>query len=370
MVDKSSGTDAQQKRRRTLSRRALVAYLAAGLGVAAAGGGAVLAANRPPVSPRQQGLARIPDWTAADLPSLQGRSAIVTGGNGVPEGDRSGLGFHVALELARAGAAVTIASRRQERGAEAVRLIRAAVPGAAIRFETLDLSDLKSVAAFAGAMRQRQGSLDILVNNAGVMGRPDRETSADGFERVLATNTLGHFALTAGLLPLLKGSTAPRVVWVSSSRAFLGRIDLANLQMTDGYAYGPAYDNSKLANLLVAFEMQRRSQEAGWGITSIAAHPGVARTFLVPDGPGMDSLEGRNQTFLPFMFQSPSQGALPTLYAAASPQAIGGAYYGPNGPMEIGGLPGWAGIPAEADNPALAAALWLELERTCQLRLG
>jgi NAD(P)-dependent dehydrogenase (short-subunit alcohol dehydrogenase family) len=370
MADRTSTTEAQPQRRHALSRRSLLGYLAAGAGLAAVGGGIVVANNRPAVSPRQQGLPRIPDWTAADLPPLQGRSALVTGANGYPEGDRSGLGFHVALELARAGADVTIASRRVSRGMEAVRLIQEVVPAASIRFETLDLSDLASVSAFTASMHQSRGSLDILVNNAGVMGRPEREASPSGFERVLATNTLGHFALTAGLLPLLQQGNDPRVVWVSSSRAFLGTVDLANLQLVDGYSYGPAYDNSKLANLLVAFEMQRRSLAEGWGIASIAAHPGIARTFLVPDGPGMDSLEGRNQTLLPFIFQPPAQGALPTLYAAASPQAMGGSYYGPNGPMELGGLPGWAGIPEQADDPQLAADLWPVLEQLCQVRFA
>lgn len=370
MVDKTSTPEAQPQRPRALSRRSLLRYMAAGAGLAAVGGGIVVAANRPAVSPRQQGLPRIPDWTAADLPSLQGRSALVTGGNGFPQGDRSGLGFHVALELARAGADVTIASRRVSRGAETVRLIQEMVPAASIRFESLDLSDLASVSAFTASMQQSRGSLDILVNNAGVMGRPEREVSPSGFERVLATNTLGHFALTAGVLPLLQKGTDPRVVWVSSSRAFLGTVDLANLQLVNGYGHGPAYDNSKLANLLVAFEMQRRSLAEGWGVASIAAHPGIARTFLVPDGPGMDSLEGRNQTLLPFIFQSPAQGALPTLYAAASPQAMGGGYYGPNGPMELGGLPGWAGIPEKADDTQLAADLWPLLEQLTQLKLG
>ncbi|HTG39195.1 SDR family oxidoreductase [Sphingomonas sp.] len=345
-----------------MSRRSLVRYGAAGIGVAILGGGTAVMANRPPMSPRQQGLPRIPDWTAADIPSMQGRSALVTGGNGYPVGDRSGLGFHDALELARAGADVTIASRNQDRGEEAVRRIRASVPGALIRFEPLDLSDLASVAAFSQRMRGDRGSLDILVNNAGVMGRKNREVSADGFERVFATNTLGHFALTARLMPLLRAGKAPRVVWVSSSRAFMGAIDFADLQLVRNYHYGAAYDNSKLANLLLAFEMQRRGVAEGWGIATIAAHPGIARTNLVPDGPGPDSLEGRNHRYMPFLFQPPAQGALPTLYAATSPQAAAGGYYGPNGFLGLGGLPGWAGIPEQADERQLAARLWATLD--------
>ncbi|WP_313324728.1 SDR family oxidoreductase [Sphingobium yanoikuyae] len=352
------------------SRRSFVRYGAAGLGVAVLGGGVAVMANRPPLSPRQQGLPDLPDWTAADIPSLRGRTALVTGGNGYPVGDRSGLGFHDALELARAGADVTIASRKQERGEEAVRRIKASVPKASIRFEALDLSDLASVARFAERMRGSGGSLDILVNNAGVMGRKSREVSANGFERVFATNTLGHFALTARLLPLLRRSSSPRVVWVSSSRSFMGAINFADLQLVQDYDYGAAYDNSKLANLMLAFEMQRRSAAEGWGVSAIAAHPGIARTNLVPDGPGPDSLEGRNHRFMPFIFQTAAQGALPTLYAATSPQATAGGYYGPNGVLGLGGLPGWAGIPEKADDRQVAARLWTTLEQLGDVTFG
>lgn len=370
MTDNTPSITRKTSRTGGISRRGVLRFALAGAGVAALGGGVLVVANRPPLSPRQQGLPRLADWTTADIPSLQGRSVLVTGGNGYPAGDRSGLGYHTALELARAGADVTIVSRLQERGEEAIRRIRAEVPAAAIRFETLDLSDLASVAGFADRMRRSHSSLDLLVNNAGVMGRPERETSIDGFERVLAINTIGHFVLTAGLLPLLRQGLAPRVVWLSSSRAFLGQIDLANLQLEEGYSYGPAYDNSKLANLMLAFEMQRRSLAAGWAVSSIAVHPGVARTFLVPDGPGLDSLEGRNQALLPFLFQTPAQGALPTLYAATAPEAEAGAYYGPNGLMELGGLPGWAGIPAGADDPQRAATLWTRLEQLARQPFG
>lgn len=353
-----------------LSRRSLIRYGAAGLGVAAVAGGVTVMANRPPLSPRQQGLPRLADWTTADIPSLRGRTALVTGGNGYPVGDRSGLGFHDALELARAGAAVTIASRRRDRGEAAVRQIRALVPGASIRFETLDLSDLASVAGFADWMRAGHDHLDLLVNNAGVMGRRNREVSVGGFERVFATNVLGHFALTARLLPLLRRGGSPRVVWVSSSRAMLGTVNLADLQLTRDYSYGAAYDNSKLAILMLAFEMQRRSAAEGWGVSSVAAHPGIARTNLVPDGPGPDSLEGRNHRYMPFMFQTAAQGALPTLYAAASAQAAAGGYYGPNGALELRGLPGWAAIPEAADDPEVSARLWAALEQLAGGRFG
>ncbi|MFI2365130.1 SDR family oxidoreductase [Promicromonospora sp. NPDC019610] len=354
-----------------LSRRSFIRYAAVGAGVMAVGGGTTaFIANRPALSPRQQGLPRIPDWTAADIPSLQGLSALVTGGNGYPEEDRSGLGFHDALELARAGADVTIASRDQARGTEAVRQIREAVPSSSIRFETLDLANLASVAGFAERMCTSRSRLDLLVNNAGYMGQLDREVSTDGFERVLATNTLGHFALTAQLLPLLREGNSPRVVWVSSLRASTGVINFDDLQHLHGYDYGAAYSNSKLANLMLAFEMQRRSVAKDWGISSVAAHPGVARTNLVPDGPGLDSTEGRNHRFMPFLYQPAARGALPTLYAATSPQAEAGAYYGPAGFMALSGLPAWAGIPAQAEDQHVAARLWAALEDLGDVTFG
>lgn len=357
--------------RQGLSRRSFVRIVGVGVGIVAVGGGtAAFMANRPEMSPRQQGLPRIPDWTAADVPSLQGRSALVTGGNGFPEEDRSGLGYHNALELARAGAEVTIASRNQERGAEAVRRIRAEVPGASIRFETLDLADLASVAGFVDRMRASRTSLDLLVNNAADGGQLERQESADGFERVFATNTIGHFALTARLLPLLREGTSPRVVWVSSLRSATGTINFDDLQAVQEYDYGRAYSNSKLANLMLAFEMQRRSAAEGWGIASLAAHPGVARTNLIPDGPGPDSTEGRNHRFMPFLYQPGAQGALPTLYAATSPEAEAGAYYGPAGFMELSGLPTWAGIPQLAEDRRVAARLWTVLEELGEVAFG
>jgi NAD(P)-dependent dehydrogenase (short-subunit alcohol dehydrogenase family) len=349
--------------KRGVSRRSFVRFVGVGVGVAVVGGGtAAVMANRPEMSPRQQGLPRIPEWTAADVPSLQGLSALVTGGNGYPVEDRSGLGYHNALELARAGADVTIASRNQERGAEAVRRIRDDVPGASIRFERLDLADLASVAGLAERMRASRTRLDLLVNNAADGGQLTRQVSADGFERVLATNTIGHFALTARLLPLLRAADAPRVVWVSSLRAGTAAINFDDLQAEREYDYGAAYSNSKLANLMLAFEMQRRSTAQGWGISSLAAHPGVARTNLIPDGPGPDSTEGRNHRYMPFLYQPGAQGALPTLYAATSPQAEAGAYYGPAGFMELSGLPAWAGIPVQAEDEDVAARLWTTLE--------
>ncbi len=344
------------------SRRSFVRYTLAGTGLLAAGGAIAVMANRPAVSPRQQGLPRIADWTASDVPSLVGRTALVTGGNGFPEGDRSGLGFHAALHLARAGADVVIASRRTDRGVEAIRQIRRDVPEASIRFERLDLSDLKSVTDFASRMRASSSSLDILINNAGVMARKARELSTDGFERVFATNVLGHFALSGLLLPLLQQASAPRVVWVSSLRSFGGSVNLTDLKGEADFDYSAAYDHSKLALLMIAFQMQARSAANGWGISAVAAHPGVARTNIIPDGPGEDSREGRNLKNMGFMFRPAAEAVLPILYAATSPEAVSGAYYGPGGMGELSGLPNWAGIPQKADDDVTASNLWKALE--------
>nr|WP_274594955.1 oxidoreductase [Aquabacter spiritensis] len=300
------------------------------------------------------------------MPPQAGRRVLVTGGNGHPQDDRSGLGYQDALALARAGADVTIASRNAARGQEAVRAIRAEVPGAAVRFETLDLADQTSVRAFAARMRASGQGLDVLINNAGVMGRARREVSVDGFERVLATNTLGHFTLTALLLPLLKKARDPRIVWVGSLRTS-DALPFDDLQLARSYAYTAAYDNSKLANLMLAIELDRRSTARGWGVSSLAAHPGVARTNLIPDGPGLDSAEGWRFRFLPFFFQPAAQGALPTLYAATDPKAVSGGYYGPTGLLGLRGPPGVAIPPAAARDPRAAERLWAALERLTQV---
>ncbi|WP_369054435.1 SDR family NAD(P)-dependent oxidoreductase [Kineococcus terrestris] len=332
------------------TRRSLLRLAALGVvGAAGFGAGRVTAPG-----------AELPDWTAADVPSQAGRRAVVTGGNGYPRDGRSGLGYHEALALAVAGADVVIASRDGRRGAEAVRRIRAAAPGAAVRFETLDLTDLGSVAAFVTRLEDTGDRLDLLVNNAGVQGRLEREEVADGTERVFATNARGPFALTARLRPLLRAAEAPRVVWTSSSR--VGPVDFDDLQLERSYDHGAAYEATKLGALLTAFELQRRSTAGGWGITSTAVHPGVSRTNIVLDGPGPDSPEGLRFRFVRPLWQDPAVGALPALYAATSPLAAGGAYYGPKELGGLRGLPGFAVVPEAARDPDLAARYWGVME--------
>ena len=291
-------------------------------------------------------------WTASDIPPQNGRVAVVTG--------TGGLGFEDALALARAGCETIIAGRNPGKGAEAVDKVRSQVPVAKVRFELLDLADLASVAACAESLARQLDRLDILINNAAVMVPPDRRVTADGFELQLGTNHLGHFALTAYLLPLLHRSDAARVVSVSSVAAPQGVIDFGDLNAEKSYVPMAAYAQSKLANLMFAFELQRRSRENGWGVASIAAHPGLSRTDLIHNGAGPNSIPGRLRTYLPFLFQPAARGALPTLFAATSPDAEPGGYYGPDGLGGVRGYPTVAKIPPRALDRSVAARLWEE----------
>ncbi|MHA6492546.1 SDR family oxidoreductase [Pseudomonas borbori] len=299
----------------------------------------------------QDAQAPKPDWSTADMPSQAGRTVLITGGT-------SGMGYEDALALSRAGANVIIAARNQARGDAAVSRIQQAVPGARVSFETLDLADLRSVAALSQRLQSRQQRLDVLINNAAVMALPERELSADGYELQLATNYLGHFALTAQLLPLLRKSPDPRVINLASIAVHHGRIDFNDLQAEKGYAPMPVYAQSKLAMLMFAFELQRRSDQHGWGIRSIGVHPGVAVTELVKNGPGLDSAFGQNWAKDRDVYHSAAQGALSTLYAATATQARGGAYYGPTGADEKRGPLGLATIPQPAQDAQAAARLW------------
>jgi NAD(P)-dependent dehydrogenase (short-subunit alcohol dehydrogenase family) len=293
-----------------------------------------------------------PDWGVTDMPSLKGRIYVVTGGT-------SGLGYEDAKALAAAGAQVVVAARDPaERGNEIVARIVKETPGASIQYEAFDLGNLASVRALAARLKASLPRLDGLINNAGIMAPPARGTSADGFEMQFAVNYLGHFALTAELLPLLRKSDAPRVVTVSSIAAAGGRINFDDMQYTKEYVPMVVYAQSKLACLMFAFELQRRSDAAGWGIQSMAAHPGVAVTELVARGPGLDSEQGRQWSRNRDRLQTAAQGAIPTLFAATAPEAHGGTYYGPKGQNEMAGPVGLATVPPAALDAEVAARLW------------
>jgi NAD(P)-dependent dehydrogenase (short-subunit alcohol dehydrogenase family) len=291
-------------------------------------------------------------WTISDIPSQDGKLAVVTGATG-------GLGYETALGLAHAGAEVVLAGRSQEKGREAVERIVRALPAAAVRFEMLDLASLASVRAFADKMAGQRRPLDLLINNAGVMAFPTRRVTADGFEMQFGTNHLGHFALTAQLLPLLRRAESARVVNVSSLAHRGGRIDFDNLQAERRYRPWPVYQQSKLANLLFTFELQRRSDAQGWGLMSNASHPGYARTDLISNGPGeMTGVRGLLGRLLRGLSHSAADGALPTLFGATSRDAVPFGYYGPNGVYELSGPVAPAHVARRAKDEALARKLW------------
>lgn len=297
-----------------------------------------------------------PDWNLTDMPSQAGRIFLVTGGT-------SGMGYEDAKALAGAGARVVIAARNPQRGEETIARIRQQHPQAQVQFEAVDLADLASVRALGERLNATLPRLDGLINNAAIMAPPQRGTSADGFEMQLATNYIGHFALTAQVLPLLRKSDSARVVTLSSIAAARGRINFADLQSEQSYDAYAAYAQSKLACLMFAFELQRRSDSGGWGIQSLAAHPGVAVTELIARGPGLDSEFGRNWASNSDNYHSAAQGALPTLYAATAPEAQAGAYYGPIGQDERRGPLGLATVPPAASDAEAAARLWTVTER-------
>lgn len=298
----------------------------------------------------------------ATVPDLSGKLAVVTGAN-------SGLGFGLAKRLAAAGADVVMAIRNQAKGEKAIEEIKAVVPDAKLSIKQLDLSSLESVAALGENLNALGRPIDILVNNAGVMTPPERDTTSDGFELQFGSNHLGHFALTGHLLPLLSNG---RVVSLSSIAARRGRIHFDDLQFEKSYASMAAYGQSKLAVLMFARELDKRSRANGWGIVSTAAHPGLTKTNLQISGPShgrekpalMQRLYTTSWRFAPFMWQEIDEGILPALYAAANPGAEGGAFYGPRGVYEAaGGGVTEAKVPARAANAEDCQRLWEISER-------
>jgi NAD(P)-dependent dehydrogenase (short-subunit alcohol dehydrogenase family) len=270
-------------------------------------------------------------WTAERIPDQTGRIAVVTGAN-------SGLGLVIARELARTGALVVLACRNMEKGRAAHAEVAAAASGPEPELEELDLASLDSVRAFAKRFKEKHGALDLLVNNAGVMASPRRLTK-DGFELHLGTNHLGHFALTALLLPFMEGREDARVVTLSSNAHKTVRgIAFDNLNGERRYFRWNAYGQSKLANLLFALELDRRLRARGSTVKSLAAHPGYAATNLQSAAaPAVDRLVMKVTDAV--ISQSAEMGALPALYAAAEPGLEGGTYVGPDGMGEQRGHP-------------------------------
>lgn len=300
----------------------------------------------------------MPEWSAADIPDLSGRTIIITGAN-------SGLGFEAATALAGRGAQVVLACRDQAKGRAADEQIRARHPRAATALMPLDLSSLADIRRFADAVLAAHPRIDVLMNNAGVMALPYRQT-VDGFEMQFGTNHLGHFALTGLLLERLLATPGARIVTVSSGAHRMGRIRFDDPHWQQGYRKWPAYGQSKLANLLFAFELQRRLTAAGANGISVAAHPGYAATNLQAAGPrmvGSSFLERIMDLGNSLFAQSAAMGALPQLYAAVAPEVRGGEYYGPSGVGELWGHPRVVTSNARSRDPEAARRLWELSER-------
>ena len=304
-------------------------------------------------------------WTAAQMPDLSGRTAVVTGAN-------SGLGLETARELVRRGAHVVLACRDAARARAAADAIARETHVGTAEVGELDLASLASVRAFARGFRGAHDTLGLLVNNAGVMAIP-RRTTADGFEMQLGTNHLGHFALTGLLLEALLGTPGARIVTVSSTAHRLGHIDFDDLQGERRYGAWRAYAQSKLANLLFAFELQRRLAASRADAISVAAHPGYAATQLQFVGPrltGSSLMRGVMEFGNRLFAQDAAAGALPTLYAATALDVRGGDYVGPDGFAEMKGHPKRVAATARAHDAESAARLWEVSERLTGVRFA
>jgi NAD(P)-dependent dehydrogenase (short-subunit alcohol dehydrogenase family) len=291
------------------------------------------------------------DWNEADIPDQTGRVAVVTGAN-------SGIGWPTARALAEHGASVVLACRTRAKADDARERIVEAAPDADVSIVDLDLSSLASVRAAVDEFGAAYDRLDMLINNAGVMATP-RSRTADGFEMQFGTNHLGHFALTGLLLATLVDTPGSRVVNVSSLAHRMGRIDFDDLQSDRRYRAWPAYGQSKLANLLFTFELQRRLAAAGVGTLALAAHPGVSNTNLTSSSGGLlNRVAEWSRPLSRFVLQDAGSGALPTLRAAVDPDARGGEYYGPDGFMEYRGHPVKVDSTARAKDAGAARRLW------------
>ena len=284
-------------------------------------------------------------WTSEDVPGQQGRLAVVTGAN-------TGLGFETAQVLAARGASVVLAVRDIEKGKRAATRIAGTAPGADVMVQPLDLTSLDSIHAAADELRAKHPRIDLLINNAGVMFTP-KQTTHDGFELQFGTNHLGHFALTGLLLEQLLPVPGSRVVTVSSLAHRLGaRINFDDLQGERSYRRVAAYSQSKLANLLFTYELQRRLSGVGTTI-AVAAHPGLADTELARYTPAITAF-----FYARVMSQTAAMGALPILRAATDPGVLGGQYYGPGGPFGTRGYPTLAESSGQSHDTAIQRRLW------------
>jgi NAD(P)-dependent dehydrogenase (short-subunit alcohol dehydrogenase family) len=289
----------------------------------------------------------MPNWTAADIPDQTGRTAIITGAN-------TGLGYETAVALAGQGARVVLAVRNLDKGKQAATRIAEAHRGATVELQELDLTSLASIRAAAEQLRADHDRIDLLINNAGVMWTP-KSTTADGFELQFGTNHLGHFALTGLLLDRLQPVPGSRVVTVSSiGHRLRAAIHFDDLQWERSYNRVSAYGQSKLANLLFTYELQRRLAPRGT-TAALAAHPGGSRTELTRNVPRL--VAAVNAVLEP-LYQGADRGALPTLRAATDPGVHGGQYYGPGGIGELRGYPKVVPSSDQSHDVKLQRRLW------------
>ena len=296
-------------------------------------------------------------WTEDSVPGQEGRTAVITGGN-------TGLGFEAARVLAEAGAAIVLAVRNPARGAAAAARIRATAPRARVDLVRLDLASLASVREAADQLRAAHPAIDLLINNAGGVN-PRYQRTEDGFERTLATNHLGPFALTGLVLDRLLPVPGSRVVTVSSIGHRRGMINFEDLQAGQGYRFQQAYFQSKLANLLFTYELQGRLAAAGAGTIAVAAHPGNARTEFGRDMSGVVrvAMSPRLRALTWWLMQSPQVGALAMVRAATDPEARGGDYFGPPGRAQFTGYPVRVESSARSHDPEVARRLWDKSQR-------
>ncbi|MHA0288167.1 SDR family oxidoreductase [Mycobacterium sp. C3-094] len=301
------------------------------------------------------------------VPDMAGRLVVITGGS-------DGIGFALADRLAAAGAELILPVRNADKGRLALERIRINTPTARVSLKSLDLSSLQSIADLAGELTTEGRPIHVLINNAGVMSPPSRQTTTDGFELQCGSNHLGHFALTARILPLLIAGKA-RVTTQTSISARFNAINWADPNFDRSYSESKAYSQSKIANLMFALELHRRSRANGWNITSNASHPGVTPTNLLAAQPGLGRERDTTGLRMVRLFarlglvnRSAEDGMLPALYAATHPESRGGKLYGPSGFQHLSGPPAEQQVYKPARDIADAATLWSLSEKLVGVR--
>jgi NAD(P)-dependent dehydrogenase (short-subunit alcohol dehydrogenase family) len=294
-------------------------------------------------------------WDESKIPDLTGRNIIVTGAN-------SGIGFEAARTMAGRGATVVMACRNIEKSADAYEKVRKESPGDNVELMRLDLADLSSVREFAGEAREKYHRIDILVNNAGIMVPPYGRT-IDGFELQIGTNHMGHFLLTGLLMENIVATPGSRVVTVTSIAHFGGRINFDDINSESGYRRMGAYRQSKLANLLFSYELDRRLKEKDKETISVAVHPGVSSTSLFKIPPWLERVKDA-------LLMSASKGALPTLMGATDPSLKGGEYIGPAGFRQSMGFPAILSSSERSHDKQLALRLWELSEEMTSFRFS